>query len=1593
MTSQTIVPGARPVQPPRHALWLTWLLRLLGLRAWGRGLGMALLAMVMVLRAAQASPADGPGGPILVIGSSTVPFSTYYAEILRTEGFNAFRVADASALTPSSLAAHDIVVLPPMALTTAQRTALSDWVNAGGSLVAMAPESALAPLLGLNPLGTPLAEGWFRVEGSATPGAGITEGTLQFHGTAQRYTLAGATAWATLYSDAATATAHPALSWRTVGAGRATAFAWDVATSIALTRQGNPDWAAQERDGLAPIRSNDKFYGAASNDVKPDWVSPARLSVPQADELQRLFSYVLVQASQARRPLPRLWPFPRGLRAVVVMTGDDHGNGGTAPRFDQLRAASPAGCSVADWSCLRGTSYLYPRTPLTDAQAAAYEAEGFELSPHIDTGCADYTRSTLEGFYTTQLAQWRSRFPSLAPARTQRHHCIAWSDWVSGALVQLANGMRLDTTYYHWPGSWLGSTAPAYMTGSALPMRFAALDGTLIDVYQAATHLTDESLQAYPQAVETLLDAALGPLDYLGAFTVNAHTDTAESAVADAVVAAAKARGVPVISARQLLGWLDARNASSFGALAYANQVLSFTLEASPEARGLRATLPLRHGGRVLSALARGGVAVPWTTVNFKGSELAMFEAVGGSWSATYGGTDSGGGGGGGGGDGGTTPGCPCSAFPATAVPAVASAADTASVEVGVRFRTDVDGLVSGIRFYKGGANTGTHVGSLWSASGQLLARGTFSAETASGWQQLNFATPVAVRANTVYVASYFAPRGGYAIDAGYFSGRSVTSGSLQLLADGTAGGNGVYAYAGAPTFPSSTWRASNYWVDVVFTPAASPPPPPPPVDACATPANATVAENCLAGAPRSQWDVTGAGDTTIQGFATQMSVNRGETVAFKVKTDARAWRADIYRLGWYGGLGARQVATLQPSATLPQAQPACLSETATGLIDCGNWAVSASWAVPANAASGIYLARLVRTDTGGASHVVFVVRDDASRAEVLFQTSDTTWQAYNDYGGASLYKGGPVGRAYKVSYNRPFNTRAVANGQDWLFNAEYPMLRWLEANGYDVAYTSGADVDRDGARLRNARVFLSVGHDEYWSGAQRANVEAARDAGLHLAFFSGNELFWKTRWEPSRDASRTPYRTLVSYKETHANAKIDPDPAWTGTWRDARFSPPSDGGRPENALTGQLFLVNDGATAGITVPAAEGRLRLWRGTSLATQAVGTSTTLPVGTLGYEWDVDVDNGARPPGLMQLSRTTVANAPVLQDNGSTYASGPATHALTLYRHAGGALVFGAGTVQWAWGLDATHDRAGTPADVRMQQATVNLLADMGVQPRTLQGGLVAATASADATPPGSTITAPAAGASLAVGTAVTVSGTAADAGGGLVAGVEVSIDGGTSWRRAQGRESWSFTWTPSAAGPALLRSRAVDDSGRLETPGAGIGVTLTTPPTTCPCSLWPGPVTPTTLADADTASVTLGVRVTVLRDGVISGVRFWKGSTNTGTHVGGLWSATGQLLAQATFRNETTSGWQQVNFATPVPVKAGTTVVAGYLAPRGRYAASIDYFAATGTTTGPLSAPASTTGAANGLYRYGASLAFPNATWRATNYWVDVVFGP
>jgi len=457
--------------------------------------------------------------------------------------------------------------------------------------------------------------------------------------------------------------------------------------------------------------------------------------------------------------------------------------------------------------------------------------------------------------------------------------------------------------------------------------------------------------------------------------------------------------------------------------------------------------------------------------------------------------------------------------------------------------------------------------------------------------------------------------------------------------------------------------------------------------------ANSIACENLLPGASPREWSTAGPGDSSILGFATEQSVNVGSTVRFKINTTAKSYHIDIFRIGWYRGNGARKIASaLRPLTAPPHAQPACLIDKSntTGLIDCGNWSESASWAVPNSAVSGVYFARLVRDDNGGSSYIFFRVRDDASRSDIVYQTSDTTDAAYNLCGGNSLYRCkvacppvAPTGNngAFKVSFNRPvITTSPVAGSSKKIFSffyAEYQLVQFLEANGYDVTYISGVDTDRFGPMLKHHRVFISSGHDEYWSGLQRANVESARDAGVNLAFFSGNEVFWKTRYENSIDGSHTPYRTLVTYKETQWNAVRDPldPPIWTGTWRDARFSPPADGGRPQNALTGMLYSVNGPSNFPIQVPAADGKMRFWRNTTIAALPSNQTATLAPNTIGSEWDEDVDNGVRPAGLFHLSTTTEPVDKHLVDYSITQVPGVATHHLALYRAHSRALILG------------------------------------------------------------------------------------------------------------------------------------------------------------------------------------------------------------------------------------------------------------------------------------------------------------------------------
>jgi len=282
---------------------------------------------------------------------------------------------------------------------------------------------------------------------------------------------------------------------------------------------------------------------------------------------------------------------------------------------------------------------MFTTTPLSNAQALSYQNAGFEMGAHIYTGsdrgtCGNFTPSSLQASFNSQLAAFATQFPSLPAQVSHRAHCIAWSDYTTMAEQELSRGIRLDTTYYYWPSTYVRDN-PGFFTGSGIPMRFAKSDGTTLDIYQATTQMTDESGQSYPYTIDSLLDNAIGPPGYYGAFVANMHTDSVASSGSDAIIVSARARNIPIISARQLLTWVDGRNASEFDSIAWNGTTLTFSVSVGTGANGLRAMVPIPPG-RTISSMTVNGSPVPFGTATIKGINYVYFQVSAGSYTLEF---------------------------------------------------------------------------------------------------------------------------------------------------------------------------------------------------------------------------------------------------------------------------------------------------------------------------------------------------------------------------------------------------------------------------------------------------------------------------------------------------------------------------------------------------------------------------------------------------------------------------------------------------------------------------------------------------------------------------------------------------------------------------------------------------------------------------------------------------------------------------------------------------------------------------------------------------------------------------------------------
>jgi hypothetical protein len=453
---------------------------------------------------------------------------------------------------------------------------------------------------------------------------------------------------------------------------------------------------------------------------------------------------------------------------------------------------------------------------------------------------------------------------------------------------------------------------------------------------------------------------------------------------------------------------------------------------------------------------------------------------------------------------------------------------------------------------------------------------------------------------------------------------------------------------------------------------------------------NPVQTENALAGT--TAWQLTNpATNHEIEGYASLTSVNAGSQLSFFVNATDPTYTINIYRMGWYGGQGGRLLMGPIQQAGVKQLMP--VPDPTTGLIEC-NWTSPYAFTVPSTWVSGIYLAQLTGS-SGKQSYIIFAVRQDSRASTYLYQSSVTTYQAYNNWGGKSLYSFNSSGGtpAVKVSYNRPYGLGQQPAGYYGVGAGEFitafqpatevvpgaweiNMVRFLEKNGFDVAYSTDIDAHESASMLLNHKVWMSVGHDEYWSMQMRNNVIAARDAGVSLTFFTSNACYWQIRFESSPITGAVD-RTQVCYKSS-----ADPVTNNTQTirWRDLQM--------PEDIFIGVQYQI-DPVAGNIQISNAS----LWPffGTGLQ------NGNILQGLLGYEVD-SVDSGSP-------SNTIVLAHSPFQINGGTRFSD-----MAMYTAASGASVFATGSMQWNWGLDDYNAPAARPSNLSTaaQQITLNIL---------------------------------------------------------------------------------------------------------------------------------------------------------------------------------------------------------------------------------------------------------------------------------------------
>jgi hypothetical protein len=591
--------------------------------------------------------------------------------------------------------------------------------------------------------------------------------------------------------------------------------------------------------------------------------------------------------------------------------------------------------------------------------------------------------------------------------------------------------------------------------------------------------------------------------------------------------------------------------------------------------------------------------------------------------------------------------------------------------------------------------------------------------------------------------------------------------------------------------------------------------------------------ENALSGLARNNW-LDGVEGDEIPGFARSTYYLPGQTAQFSIDYTS-AFEIEIWRLGHYGGSGARRVVDGIVGTPVDQPAPVAIPG-GNGAVTCAAWSVSDSWAIPANATPGWYWALLRGSNNTDFGHILFCVSDQNAKKPVVIVTGDATWHcAYNGYGGNNVYGaneevGNNQDRALCSTYDKPVYTITHVP-QTHFMNNTYPLLKWSESLGFEAGVTTIEQIKNDPTILDGRDLIVWSGHNEYIPQSVMDKTKALIAGGQNMVNAAANDFFWRVKFTDGAFDSANNGRVMWCKKDSLAGPTTGPDADtqrvagepftteadWTGTWQDTRWSLRE----PSSEFFADQFIANGIRSDAVAVPFDMKTVPAWRNCP-GVQALtsGQVYSFTAGTLGMEWD-------EPMGTLEVvpfsSKTVVLTGTASDANGANYNNNATpTHSFLMVRN-GSAFIANFNSDQWGWALDALHLRGSAAADVNARQMMLNVFTDLGATANSSSvtaAGLTQPTAVSVGVAyfgdNGSNV-APVANAgpdqSVATGVQVTLNGSeSTDSDGTIVSyswlqtsGPAVTLSGSGATR----------TFTPSQAGTYTFALTVTDDGGATD----------------------------------------------------------------------------------------------------------------------------------------------------------------------------------